>query len=136
MSAQRTRDTAPERLLRQDLFSRGLRYRVNFPVPGKRRRTIDIAFTKAKLAVFVDGCFWHGCAEHKSAPKANGDWWARKIETNRHRDAETRSHLESMGWCVVRVWEHEDVHQVASVVERTLAGRSGRSSADPVGLHG
>ncbi|MER7006710.1 very short patch repair endonuclease [Dactylosporangium sp. NPDC000555] len=107
MSRQRRRDTAPEVSIRQLLHAQGYRYRVAWPIPGLRRRTVDIAFTRARVAVFVDGCFWHSCSQHKTIPTANGDWWSKKLETNRLRDAATTAHLEASGWSVLRIWEHE-----------------------------
>ncbi|GAA3745537.1 very short patch repair endonuclease [Micromonospora maritima] len=107
MSRQRRRDTAPEISIRQLLHAQGYRYRVAWPIPGLRRRTVDIAFTRARVAIFIDGCFWHSCPEHKTSPAANGDWWSAKLETNRVRDSETNAHLEALGWSVLRIWEHE-----------------------------
>jgi DNA mismatch endonuclease, patch repair protein len=117
MSRQRRRDTAPEIALRRQLHARGLRYRVAWPIPGLSRRTVDIAFTRARLAVFVDGCFWHSCPEHATYPSANGAWWAAKLAANQQRDRTTTEHLEASGWTVVRIWEHEDPYQVASRLE-------------------
>lgn len=108
MAAQARRDTTPELALRSLLFSNGERYRVNFPVPGMARRTIDIAFPRRRVAVFVDGCFWHSCPIHASAPKQNAEWWERKLAANRRRDETTDAFLRSHGWTVIRVWEHED----------------------------
>ncbi len=116
MAAQARRDTAPELALRSRLFSRGERYRVNFPIPGLSRRTIDIAFPHRRVAVFVDGCFWHSCPVHASSPKQNGEWWARKLAANRDRDSATDAFLLSHGWTVVRVWEHEDTAEACSRV--------------------
>ncbi len=103
---QKTRDTTPEIQLRKLLYAQGLRYRVNHPVDGLPRRTIDIAFTRLRLAVFIDGCFWHGCPEHFIPPKNNGSWWADKIARNKERDEETNTHLRQQGWVVLRFWEH------------------------------
>lgn len=116
MSRARRRDTAPEIALRKALHAEGLRYRVAFPVPGQRRRTIDIAFTRQKVAVFVDGCFWHGCPEHGTAPRANSEWWRRKLEANRARDRDTDELLRDRGWAVLRVWEHEGAAEAAAKV--------------------
>ncbi|MFC9581842.1 very short patch repair endonuclease [Streptomyces yangpuensis] len=116
MSRQASRDTAQEVAVRRLLHASGLRYRVNFPVPGIRRRTIDIAFTRARIAVFLDGCFWHGCPEHATHPKANAEWWRAKLEKNMSRDRETTAHLESAGWTVLRFWEHELPETVARAV--------------------
>jgi DNA mismatch endonuclease, patch repair protein len=113
MQRQARKDTNPEMELRRLLFGRGLRYRVGMKVPGMPRRTIDIAFTAAKVAVFVDGCFWHGCPEHGTWPAANGDWWRAKILKNRTRDRDTTEHLTESGWVVHRVWEHEQPAEAA-----------------------
>ena len=101
-------DTAPELALRRELHSMGLRYRLQIPVPGNRRRRIDVAFTRQKIAVFVDGCYWHGCPQHGTRPVANREWWDWKIQRNRDRDSDTNRLLEEQGWRVVRVWEHEE----------------------------
>ena len=124
MSVAARRDTAPEMALRRALHAAGLRFRVVHPVPGNRRRSIDIAFTRARLAVFVDGCFWHGCPEHGTRPKANSDWWRTKLEANRARDEDTARLLREAGWQVVRIWEHEPVDAALAAVEDAL-GRSG-----------
>ncbi|QJW38214.1 very short patch repair endonuclease [Cellulosimicrobium protaetiae] len=125
MSRARRRDTAPEMELRRRLHARGLRYRVALPIPGQRRRTIDIAFTRHRLAVFVDGCFWHGCPEHGTSPRANSEWWKTKIAANRARDADSDRLLRSLGWTVVRVWEHEPADRAADNVVEALAAMSG-----------
>ncbi|TIC84576.1 very short patch repair endonuclease [Nocardioides sp. GY 10127] len=117
MSTLARRDTAPELALRRALHARGLRYRVQMKVPGNRRRSIDVALTRVRLAVYVDGCFWHGCPEHGSTPRANSDWWRWKIERNRARDADTTASLEAAGWTVLRFWEHEDPSLAAVIVE-------------------
>jgi DNA mismatch endonuclease, patch repair protein len=123
MSRQRRRDTDPEVLLRRRLHRLGYRFRVNYPLPGRRRRTIDIAFTRAKVAVFVDGCFWHACPEHATWPRANSAWWREKLEKNRARDAETDELLKEAGWRVVRVWEHADVDEALEEVLEVLPAR-------------
>ena len=107
MSKHPRRDTRPELEVRRLLHAAGLRYRVQYPVPGWKRRTIDIAFTRRQVAVFVDGCFWHGCAEHRNVPASNSDWWREKLRQNAERDAETDAHLRRLGWQVVRLWEHD-----------------------------
>lgn len=89
-------------------------------VPGNNRRTIDIAFPKQKLAVFVDGCFWHGCPEHGTQPSANAEWWAKKLDANRARDEDTDRLLKEAGWATLRVWEHEEAQLAADVVESAL----------------
>ena len=117
MSRQRTRDTEPELALRRQLHARGLRYRVGYPVPGNRRRSIDVAFVGVRLAVFVDGCFWHGCPTHATWPITNAKWWRDKIEMNRARDAETDRLLREHGWEPLRIWEHEVATAIDRVVE-------------------
>src|SRR5690348_16964701 len=106
MRANRGRDTGPELALRRALHSRGLRYFVNRRPVKTIRRTADIVFPGARVAVFVDGCFWHGCPDHHTAAKANADFWAAKVLGNRARDAETDRLLTDSGWTVLRVWEH------------------------------
>ena len=90
-------------------------------MPGQRRRTIDIAFTRQKLAVFVDGCFWHGCPEHGTSPRANSQWWLRKLEANHARDLDTNSMLRDRGWTVLRIWEHEEAACAATNVHEILS---------------
>nr|WP_281181296.1 very short patch repair endonuclease [Sanguibacter gelidistatuariae] len=121
MSRARRRDTAPEIALRKLLHAQGLRYRVAYPVPGQRRRTIDIAFTRQKVAVFVDGCFWHGCPEHGTIPRANAEWWRQKLASNRARDVDTNDMLRDHGWTVVRVWEHELPSNAAAGIRGRLS---------------
>ena len=123
MESQRRRDTTPETALRRLLHAQGLRYRLEVPVPGIPRRTIDIAFARAKVAVFVDGCFWHGCPLHGVAPRNNAEWWAAKLAANRERDEDTTRHLESLGWTVLRFWEHEDAVTSAARVRAALPAR-------------
>jgi len=118
---QARKDTRPEMQLRRALHARGLRYRVGIAVPGLPRRTLDIAFPSLKLAVFVDGCFWHGCPEHATWPAANREWWEDKIRANSARDRATTAHLEAHGWSVVRVWEHESTESAAERVRSVLA---------------
>lgn len=120
MSTLARRDTAPEITLRQELHRRGLRYRLQVKVPGNRRRTIDIAFSRQRVAVFVDGCFWHGCPKHATSPKSNSDWWRWKITGNQARDADTTALLERAGWTVVRVWEHEIFEHAADRIQELL----------------
>lgn len=120
------RDTSPEVELRRALWRMGLRYRVQYKVPGLPRRKVDIAFTRRRVAVQVDGCFWHGCPQHGSLPNRNGEWWRWKIERNRARDADTDARLAELGWSVVRVWEHEDP---ADATARVLAELSRRREA-------
>ncbi|MCU7722287.1 very short patch repair endonuclease [Actinoplanes sp. KI2] len=113
MSRQRRRNTQPEVAIRKRLHAMGLRFRVTMPIPGMPRRTMDIAFTRARVAVFVDGCFWHVCPEHATRPAANSDWWFRKLTGNQARDVATNDHLAALGWRVVRIWEHENPAEAA-----------------------
>ncbi len=126
MAGARRRDTAPELTLRRELHARGLRYRVAFPVPGQRRRTIDVAFTRLRVAVFVDGCFWHGCPEHGTSPRANSEWWRQKLAANAARDLDTDRVLSEAGWIVVRIWEHETAVTAADLVVDALSRRRPR----------
>ncbi|MFI6575312.1 very short patch repair endonuclease [Nocardiopsis sp. NPDC050513] len=121
MRANRSRDTGPELALRRAVHARGLRYRVAARPVKELRRTADLVFTKARVAVFLDGCFWHGCPEHHTAAVRNGAYWATKVERNRARDADTNQRLAEAGWTVVRVWEHEDPGDAASRVEAAVA---------------
>lgn len=114
MRRQARRDTACELAVRGLLFASGQRYRLHVPVPGMRRRTIDIAFPGQRVAVFLDGCFWHGCPEHATHPKANAVWWREKLDKNMARDRETTAHLVEQGWTVLRFWEHEAPEDVAA----------------------
>lgn len=123
MKSTGQRDTAPEMALRAVVHRMGLRYRVDHrPIPGLRRKA-DLVFVSAKVAVFVDGCFWHCCPEHVTWPKLNAEYWRAKIEGNRRRDAETDRRLAEAGWVVVRVWEHEDPEEAALKVAAAVAGR-------------
>jgi DNA mismatch endonuclease (patch repair protein) len=128
MQDQRARNTAPERALRGELHRRGLRYFVHRrPLPTLRREA-DLVFSRARVAVFVDGCFWHGCPDHGTSPKSNAEWWAAKLAGNRARDTNTDAVLCAAGWTVVRVWEHESAagaaDRVQAAVHRNLSRRS------------
>jgi DNA mismatch endonuclease (patch repair protein) len=123
MQANRHRDTGPELAVRRLLHSRGLRYRVAIaPLKGLRRRA-DIVFTRQQIAVFIDGCFWHGCPEHgRSTFNHNADYWPAKIESNKKRDTNTTNSLAAAGWLVLRFWEHEVPTDVAAAIERAVRG--------------
>lgn len=118
MSRQARRDTAPELALRRELHRRGLRYRVDHPLPGMPRRRADLLFPRAKVAVFVDGCFWHSCPIHGTKPANNEAWWAQKLRRNVERDRETNAHLQAEGWVVLRFWEHANMSQAAETIEQ------------------
>ncbi len=122
LKAQRTKDTALELLLRSKLHRQGLRFQLHRIVPGTRRKA-DLAFVRARVAVFVDGCFWHGCPGHGTWPKANAEWWRHKIESNRARDLSTNQLLTAAGWVVIRVWEHDlkvDADECAARIARVV----------------
>ena len=120
MAKVRQKGTGAELQLRRVLYRSGLRYRVDYVVLQRPHRVADIAFPSLKIAVFVDGCFWHGCPEHATWPKKNAEFWRQKIETNRLRDADTGGRLESIGWKVVRVWEHESTVTAAETIARLV----------------
>ena len=123
MQHVRRRDTRPERLLRQELHRRGLRYRVDVrPLPQLRRKA-DIVFSVPRVAVFVDGCFWHSCPHHRSLPKSNRAWWRTKLERTRQRDTETTNKLEAADWTVVRVWEHDNPIVAAELIAMLVRAR-------------
>ena len=125
MKAAKGEDTGPERLLRSHLHRLGLRFRVQQRVLDGLRRRADVVFKSARVVVFLDGCFWHGCPVHGTWPRANAAFWKDKIETNRRRDADTDARLAGAGWLVIRVWEHEEPRsaaaRVAAVVRRRRA---------------
>ena len=123
MKRVRQRGTGAELALRRALHAKGLRYRLHVPLLTKPRRVVDIVFPGPRVAVFVDGCFWHGCPEHGTWPKKNADFWREKIEANRARDADTNRRLEALGWTVVRVWAHEDPEEAAERVARIVEAR-------------
>ena len=128
MRSNRRRDTAPERRVRSILHCAGLRYRVDRKLGrGRAAPRPDIVFPRQKLAVFIDGCFWHQCPEHATMPKANRDFWEPKLRRNVERDRENDAALEAMGWTVLRFWEHEDPDEVATAIIREV--RSAQASA-------
>ena len=117
MSRIRSKDTKPEIALRRKLFAKGLRFRTRLKLPGRP----DIVFTRARLAIFVDGCFWHGCPQHGTIPKSNSDYWTTKIRGNQARDIEVKAALEAEGWRVIRYWDHEireNIDRVADEIKR------------------
>lgn len=123
MANTRRRDTMPELALRSLLHRRGLRFWVDrAPLQGMRRRA-DLVFPRAKVAVFVDGCFWHGCPQHGTWPRHNAEFWRDKIKTNVRRDRDTDERLAEAGWSVVRAWEHEPVEDVTDRVEAVVRSR-------------
>jgi DNA mismatch endonuclease, patch repair protein len=126
MRAQPSLNTKPELALRRELHRRGLRYFVHRqPLPGLRRQA-DVLFPGARVAVFVDSCWWHGCPEHVTWPKSNAEWWRAKIQRNRERDVDTNARLAEAGWLSIRVWEHEDPVQAVDRIACEVAHRRER----------
>lgn len=127
MQANRRRDTLPELAVRRLVHAAGLRYRVDFaPMAGNRRLKADLVFTRARVAVFVDGCFWHGCPRHHTAARRNAEFWAAKVAANRARDDRVNSLLREAGWTVLRFWEHENPTDAAARIVETVRARSRR----------
>lgn len=123
MQANRRRDTKPELALRSAVHALGLRYRVDAPPLVGLRRRADLVFSRAKVAVFLDGCFWHGCPEHHTVAASNATFWADKVSGNRARDRDTDARLEAAGWASVRIWEHEDPAVAAQRVAEAVRAR-------------
>ncbi|MGW9349599.1 very short patch repair endonuclease [Nocardiopsis flavescens] len=122
MRANRGRDTGPELAVRRLVHAAGLRYRVSArPLPDLRR-TADLVFTRRRIAVFIDGCFWHGCPEHHTRARTNADYWAEKVRANRERDADTDRRLARAGWTVLRIWEHEGADAAAQRIVAAVRG--------------
>ena len=125
MTNTKRRDTKPELALRSSLHGMGLRFSVDRPISGSRRRS-DVVFPTERVAVYVDGCFWHGCPQHGTIPKQNRQWWLDKLAANRQRDVDTDAALRADGWTVLRFWEHDDPLAAAAKVRDVLVGiRSG-----------
>ena len=127
MQANKGRDTQPELALRSAAHALGLRYRVSVRPLRELRRTADLVFTKVRVAVFLDGCFWHGCPDHHTVAATNASFWAEKVESTRSRDRETDRRLADAGWTSIRVWEHEDPVEAAQRIQVVVRGR-GRSN--------
>ena len=124
MQSNKSRDTKPELALRSAVHARGLRYRVSAKPLAGVRRTADLVFPRAQVAVFLDGCFWHGCPEHHTVAAANASFWAEKVENNRARDRNTDERLAEAGWVSIRIWEHEDPQEAAGRVEEVVRSRT------------
>ncbi len=117
MAAIRRTDTRPELLLRRALHARGLRFRKDYAIRAEGRIIRpDVAFTRYRLAVFLDGCFWHGCPEHGRPPKTNNSYWLPKLAKNARRDGEQTRILTDAGWTVIRVWEHVYLDDAVSII--------------------
>lgn len=125
MRAVAQRDTAAELRLRSALHGLGLRFRVDAPPLLSSRRRADVVFSRARLAVYVDGCFWHRCPEHGTIPKTNTEWWEAELNANVARDRATNDELEAAGWLAVRIWEHEVPEEAALRVQEHYSRRLG-----------
>jgi DNA mismatch endonuclease (patch repair protein) len=124
MQANRRTDTGPERLLRSALHARGLRYRKDRRIDAAGRRVRpDLVFGPSRVAVFVDGCFWHRCPIHSTHPVSNAKYWQAKFDRNVERDRADDAALRAAGWTVLRVWEHEDPFEAAMRIETTVLAR-------------
>jgi DNA mismatch endonuclease (patch repair protein) len=123
MQSNRPRDTRPELALRSAVHALGLRYRVSARPLPELRRTADLVFRPAKVAVFLDGCFWHGCPEHHTVAATNASFWSTKVQTNRARDQDTDRQLAEAGWTSIRVWEHEDPRDAALKIREVVVSR-------------
>jgi DNA mismatch endonuclease (patch repair protein) len=121
MQGNRSRDTKAELAVRRLVHAAGLRYRVNARPLPESRRTADLVFPRLKIAVFIDGCYWHGCPEHYTAPRANAAFWREKVTRNRERDCDTDTLLAAAGWHSLRFWEHEDPKAVSDRVREAVA---------------
>lgn len=117
MRGNRKEDTRPEVRLRSKLHRRGLRFRKHYAIEASGVRVKpDIVFNGSRIAVFVDGCFWHGCADHGTQPKANSTYWSSKLTRNRERDQRVNESLRTAGWQVLRIWEHMSLDEAAARV--------------------
>lgn len=122
MKRQVRRDTSVELKIRRRLHALGYRFRVDYRLEPSLRCRGDIVFTRRKVVVFVDGCFWHGCPEHSTQPKNNAEWWRAKLNANIERDARNRAALAELGWVVLQVWEHEDAAVATERIKAALPG--------------
>ena len=122
MRANRRADTKPEVALRSALHRRGLRFRKDYAIRLTGRRTVypDVAFTRKRVVIFVDGCFWHSCPEHGTVPKSNQEYWIPKLRQNVERDQEVTEALSDSGWTVLRVWEHTPIEEAVTLALRCL----------------
>ena len=120
MKQQLRRDTKPEMAVRHKLHALGIRYRVDVKLEPDLRTRGDIAWRGLRFAVFIDGCFWHGCPIHATAPKANAVWWRAKLDANTIRDRRADDALRDRGWTVLRFWEHDDPEAIAAEISRWL----------------
>src|SRR5580698_401310 len=120
MQGNKSRDTKPEVAVRSAVHALGMRYRVSARPLRDLRRTADLVFRNARVAVFVDGCFWHGCPKHHAPPKTNSGYWATKVQGNRNRDRDTNQRLREEHWTVLRFWSHEEPLSVATQIANVV----------------
>ncbi len=130
MQGNRSRDTKPEMAVRSAVHRRGIRFRVSARPQPELARTADLVLRKTRIAVFVDGCYWHGCPDHHTKPATNVQYWANKIARNIERDSETTAYLQQAGWTVLRFWEHEDPEAVADRVQEAVQSTLSRRRGD------
>jgi DNA mismatch endonuclease (patch repair protein) len=123
MRSVRQRDTALELDLRSALHRLGLRFRLHRRIIPNRTRTVDIVLLSERVAVFVDGCFWHSCPEHKTLPKSNRTWWREKLRSNVLRDRQSDRILRKLGWEVLRVWQHDNFERAALRIQKVVMHR-------------
>ena len=124
MQRQKRRDTGCEMAVRRLLHAEGIRYRVDFKPLSDERFRADIGWKTRRIAVFIDGCFWHACPQHCTMPKRNTEWWEAKLRANSARDQRADAVLRSRGWAVLRFWEHEPPHEVAAAIRTHLMRRA------------
>lgn len=129
MLGNRSRDTKPELLIRRALHAQGYRFRVDLRPEASLRTRADIVFTRQRVAVYIDGCFWHGCPVHATTPKAHSDYWTPKLARNIERDARSTTDLTDHGWLVLRFWEHESVADVVAQITSQLPERISTTTA-------
>lgn len=130
MQANRRRDTGPELAVRRLLHARGMRFRVDLAAEQDVRSRPDIVFTRRRVAIYIDGCFWHGCPEHRTQPKVNAEYWTPKLRRNIERDERVTRELIDAGWTVLRFWEHEDPLEVADAIEGIIRAAPSRRRSD------
>lgn len=133
MAQVRQKGTDAELAVRRAVYRLGLRYRIDYEVLRKPRRVADIAFPGRKIAIFVDGCFWHGCPEHGTWPKRNAEFWRQKIKANQRRDEDTNERLTSLGWTVLRFWAHESPVKAANAIARAVNIADANRRPRPIG---
>lgn len=130
MKAVRQRNNANEREIRSNLHRIGLRFRIHAKPIAEMNRTADVLFPAAKVAVFIHGCFWHGCPKHGTWPKRNAGWWRDKIQANQVRDKHTVRVLKRAGWIPITVWEHESPQAASNRISRSVMAQLSRNGTD------